>query len=80
MQPWVKEKGLRGIIISRHASAGTTPRARDLMFKKTDTDLPRDTSSRSDDKRAASRNTLRQVLLAIPYKRLASPRVELPAA
>jgi polyphosphate kinase len=52
-------------------------RARDLMFKKTDTRFAPWYIVRSDDKRAARLNTLRHVLSAIPYKRLRSPRVEL---
>ena len=54
-------------------------RARDLMFKNTDTRFARWYIVRSDDKRAARLNTLRHVLSAIPYKRHRSPRVELPA-
>jgi polyphosphate kinase 2 len=54
-------------------------RARDLMFKKTDTRFAPWYIVRSDDKRAARLNTLRHVLSAIPYKRLSSPRVKLPA-
>ena len=54
-------------------------RARDLMFKKTDTRFAPWYIVRSDDKRAARLNTVRHVLSAIPYKRLPSPSVELPA-
>jgi polyphosphate kinase 2 len=54
-------------------------RARDLMFKKTDTRFAPWYIVRSDDKRAARLNTLRHVLSAIPYRRLPNPRVELPA-
>src|SRR4029450_11732569 len=53
-------------------------RARDLMFKKTDTRFAPWYIVRSDDKRAARLNTLRHVLSVIPYKRLRSPRVKLP--
>ena len=53
-------------------------RARDLLFKKTDTRFAPWYIVRSDDKRAARLNTLRHVLSVIPYKRLRSPRVELP--
>ena len=49
------------------------------MFKKTDTRFAPWYIVRSDDKRAARLNTLRHVLSAIPYKRLSSPRVKLPA-
>jgi len=52
-------------------------RARDLMFKKTDTRFAPWYIVRSDDKRAARLNTLRHVLSAIPYKRLRSSRVKL---
>jgi polyphosphate kinase 2 len=52
-------------------------RARDLMFKKTDTRFAPWYIVRADDKRAARLNTLRHVLSVIPYKRLRSPRVEL---
>jgi hypothetical protein len=54
-------------------------RARDLMFKKTDTHFAPWYIVRSDDKRTARLNTLRHVLSVIPYKRLPSPRVTLPA-
>jgi Polyphosphate kinase 2 (PPK2) len=106
LQQWVKEKGLRAIILfeGRDGAGATVPkkiddprrqwklspmalssrerwydysRARELMFKKTDTAFAPWYVVRSDDKRAARLNTLRHVLSTIPYKRLRSPRVEL---
>jgi len=53
-------------------------RARDLMFKKTDTRFAPWHIVRSDNKRAARLNTLRHLLSTIPYKRLPSPLVKLP--
>src|SRR4029450_1894277 len=44
-------------------------RARDIMFKKTDTDIAPWYIVRSDDKRAARLNTISHVLAAIPHKK-----------
>jgi polyphosphate kinase 2 len=53
-------------------------RARDLMLKKTDTEVAPWYIVRSDDKRVARLNTIRHLLQAIPHKKLTTPKVKLP--
>ena len=53
-------------------------RARDAMFKKTDTRIAPWYIVRSDDKRAARLNTIAHLLSAIPYKKLHEKAVKLP--
>jgi polyphosphate kinase 2 len=53
-------------------------RARDLMFKHTDTKRSPWYIVRSDDKKAARLNVISHILKAIPYKRIHSDRVKLP--
>ena len=53
-------------------------RARDQMFKHTDTKAAPWYIVRSDDKKAARLNTVAHVLSAVPYKKLKSEKVTLP--
>jgi polyphosphate kinase 2 len=53
-------------------------RARDLMFKKTDTRFARWYIVPSDDKRRARLNTIAHILSLIPYKKQPEPKVTLP--
>jgi polyphosphate kinase 2 len=53
-------------------------RARDAMFKKTDTPFAPWYIVRSDDKRAARLNTIAHLLSVIPHKKLPDPKVKLP--
>jgi len=53
-------------------------RARDLMFKHTDTKRSPWYIVRSDDKKAARLNVISHILKAIPYKRIHRDRVKLP--
>jgi polyphosphate kinase 2 len=53
-------------------------RARDMMFKATDTDESPWYILRSDDKRRARLNCISHILTLIPYKKIARPRVKLP--
>ncbi len=53
-------------------------RARDAMFKATDTDRARWHIVRSDDKRRARLNCISQLLELIPYKKVSRPKVKLP--
>jgi polyphosphate kinase len=53
-------------------------RARDLMFKHTDTKDSPWHIVRSDDKKAARLNVISHVLKAIPYKRIEREKVKLP--
>ena len=53
-------------------------RARDAMFKKTDTRFAPWHIVRSDDKRTARLNTIAHLLSVIPHKKLPEPRVKLP--
>jgi polyphosphate kinase 2 len=54
-------------------------RARDQMLKATDTGFAPWFIVPSDDKRTARLNTIRHLLDSIPYKKLPSPHVKLPA-
>jgi hypothetical protein len=54
-------------------------RARDVMLKKTDTDVAPWYIVRSDDKRTARLNTIAHVLSLIPYKKLKREKIKLPA-
>jgi polyphosphate kinase 2 len=53
-------------------------RARDAMFKKTDTKFAPWYIIRSDDKRAARLNTIAHLLSMIPHKKLPEVKVKLP--
>ena len=53
-------------------------RARDLMFKKTDTRIAPWYIVPSDDKRAARLNTIAHLLSVIPHKKLPKQKVSLP--
>ena len=53
-------------------------RARDMMLKKTDTDVAPWYIVRSDDKRTARLNTIAHLLSLIPHKKLPQEKVELP--
>ena len=53
-------------------------RARDMMFKATDTDHAPWHIVRSDDKRRARLNCITQMLKLIPYKKTSRPKVKLP--
>jgi polyphosphate kinase 2 len=53
-------------------------RARDEMFKHTDTRFAPWYIVRSDDKRTARLNTIAHILDSIPHKKLSSPKVKLP--
>jgi polyphosphate kinase len=53
-------------------------RARDAMFKKTDTRFAPWYIVRSDDKRTARLNTIAHLLSVIPYKKLPEKKVKLP--
>ena len=53
-------------------------RARDIMFKKTDTRVAPWFIVRSDDKRAARLNAIEHLLSAIPHKKLNHDKVKLP--
>src|SRR4029077_1581113 len=54
-------------------------KARDRMFKETDTDFAPWYILRSDDKRTARLNAISHILSQIPYKKLPHERVKLPA-
>jgi len=53
-------------------------RARDEMFKATDTDFAPWTVARSNDKRRARLNIINDLLTRIPYKKTPRPKVKLP--
>jgi polyphosphate kinase 2 len=53
-------------------------RARDVMLKKTDTDVAPWYIVRSDDKKTARLNTIAHLLSSIPYKKLPKQTVKLP--
>jgi polyphosphate kinase 2 len=53
-------------------------RARDLMFKQTDTKIAPWHIVRSDDKKAARLNVVSHILKTIPYKRIRREKVKLP--
>jgi polyphosphate kinase len=53
-------------------------RARDIMFKKTDTRFAPWYIVRSDDKRTARLNTIAHLLSLIPHKKLPQDKVKLP--
>jgi polyphosphate kinase len=53
-------------------------RARDAMFKATDTSHAPWYIVRSDDKKRARLNTIAQLLKLIPYKKIDRPKVKLP--
>jgi len=53
-------------------------RARDAMFKATDTRISPWRIVRSDDKKRARLNTIAQLLKLIPYKKVDRPKVKLP--
>ncbi|MGA8651564.1 MAG: polyphosphate kinase 2 [Xanthobacteraceae bacterium] len=53
-------------------------RARDMMFKATDTDHAPWHIVRSDDKRRARLNCISQMLKLMPYKKASRPKVKLP--
>ena len=53
-------------------------RARDAMFKATDTSIAPWYIVRSDDKKRARLNTIAQLLSLIPYKKIKRPKVKLP--
>jgi polyphosphate kinase 2 len=53
-------------------------RARDMMFKATDTDESPWYILRSDDKRRARLNCISHILTLIPYKKIARSKVKLP--
>ncbi len=53
-------------------------RARDAMFKATDTRLSPWNIVRSDDKKRARLNTIAHLLKLIPYKKIERPKVKLP--
>ncbi|HEY2152187.1 MAG TPA: polyphosphate kinase 2 [Vicinamibacterales bacterium] len=53
-------------------------RARDAMFKATDTRLSPWHIVRSDDKRRARLNVIAHILRSIPHKKLKRPKVKLP--
>jgi hypothetical protein len=53
-------------------------RARDLMFKHTDTKLAPWHVVRSDDKKAARLNVIAHILKTIPHKRIQREKVTLP--
>jgi polyphosphate kinase len=53
-------------------------RARDVMFKKTDTKVAPWYIIRSDDKRTARLNTIAHLLSLIPHKKLPNVKVKLP--
>jgi len=53
-------------------------RARDIMFKKTDTPFAPWYIIRSDDKRTARLNTIAHLLSMIPHKKLPDVKVKLP--
>lgn len=53
-------------------------RARDEMFKATDTDWAPWFVARSDDKKRARLNIIRHLLSKIPYKKVPRPKVKLP--
>jgi polyphosphate kinase len=53
-------------------------RARDAMFKATDTQYARWRIVRSDDKKRARLNCIAQLLELIPYKKPSRPKVKLP--
>jgi len=53
-------------------------RARDAMFKATDTHFAPWYVVRSDDKRRARLNVITHILETIPYKKIKRPKVELP--
>jgi hypothetical protein len=54
-------------------------KARDRMFKETDTDFAPWHILRSDDKRTARLNAISHILSQIPYKKLPHEKVKLPA-
>ena len=54
-------------------------RARDAMFKATDTDSRRGTSALSNDKKNVRLNIISDLLERIPYKDLPREKVKLPA-
>jgi polyphosphate kinase 2 len=54
-------------------------RARDAMFKATDTSYAPWYVVRSDDKKRARLNTIAHLLSEIPYKKIKRPKVKLPA-
>ena len=53
-------------------------RARDVMFKHTDTKVAPWVIVRSDDKKAARLNVISHILHTIPYKRIRRDKVKLP--
>ena len=53
-------------------------RARDVMFKHTDTKVAPWVIVRSDDKKAARLNVISHILHTVPYKRIRRDRVKLP--
>ena len=53
-------------------------RARDAMFKATDTSIAPWYVVRSDDKKRARLNTIAHLLSLIPYKKIKRPKVKLP--
>jgi hypothetical protein len=53
-------------------------RARDMMFKTTDTEESPWYIVRSDNKRQARLNCISEILRLVPYKRVARPKVKLP--
>ncbi len=53
-------------------------KARDRMFKETDTDFAPWHILRSDDKRTARLNAISHILSQIPYKKLPHEKVKLP--
>jgi len=54
-------------------------RARDAMFKATDTKMSPWHILRSDDKKRARLNCIAHILKQIPYKKIDKPKVKLPA-
>ena len=53
-------------------------RARDAMFKATDTRLAPWYIVKSDDKRRARLNVIAHLLRSIPHKKISRPKVKLP--
>jgi hypothetical protein len=53
-------------------------RARDAMFKATDTRIAPWYIVRSDDKRRARLNTIAHLLQSVPHKKIKRPKVKLP--
>jgi polyphosphate kinase 2 (PPK2 family) len=53
-------------------------KARDRMFKETDTDFAPWFILRSDDKKTARLNAISHILSQIPYKKVAHEKVKLP--